>query len=343
MIRPLRITQIITTDGFAGTERYVVDVANELARRDHEVAVVGGSPDWMPGLLTAAIRWLPGADLRQTLRALLASGRRDVVHSHMTKADFAALIAAPVTGGRRVSTRHIAAPRGWTVAARRLAPLVRGRLAAEIAVSRFIDSALEVPADLVLLNGVSPMPEVTGPRQPVVLLAQRLAVEKDTATALRAWARSGLAATGWRLVVAGDGPERTSLEALARELGASSTVEWLGWVADPAPLLVTSGILLAPAPSEPCGLAVLEAMAAGLPVVAAGAGGHLETLGQLHDAALFPPGDERRAAGHLARLAGDEGLRSAYAARARRLQRERFTLAGHVDRLEQLYARLARD
>lgn len=338
----LRLTQVVSTDSFAGTERYVVDVAAALQRRGHDVAVVGGPADRMRELLRPGVGWRPGSDTASTLRSLAAGGRRDIVHSHMTKADFCALIAAPVTGGRRVSTRHLTVHRGFTPAARRLAPVVRRALAAEIAVSRFVSDAVEVPSDLVLLNGVLPVDRI-GPepeRGPVVLVAQRLAPEKDTSTALRAWARSGLAGRGWSLVVAGVGDERPTLEGLAVELGVADSVEWLGWVGDMASLYASCSLLLAPAPTEPCGLTILEAMAAGLPVVAAGAGGNTETLGQEPTAALFAPGDAQAAADHLMRLAGDPRLRLEYGGLLQRLQRERLTLAGHVDRLEELYLRV---
>ncbi len=66
-------------------------------------------------------------------------------------------------------------------------------------------------------------------------------------------------------------------------------MELVGHVAETDALLAGASILLAPAPREPFGLSVVEAMAHGLPVVAAGGGAHLETVGD--DGLLFPRGD----------------------------------------------------
>ena len=327
---------MVTTDQFAGTERYVVEVSRRLTELGHEV-FIGGEPAVMARLLLPQVRWQPGSDAKQALRALLGGGRRDIVHSHLTKSDFVALMAAPVTGGKRISTRHITAPRGFTPLARCLAVLVRRLLAREIAVSAWTSGQLERPTDLVLLNGVRFEPDVEQPRRDVVLVAQRLTPDKDTATALRAWAGSGLAAQGWRLALAGAGEQRLGLEQLARQLNVQASVDFLGWLPDPSEYFRTAGILLAPAPTEPCGLTILEAMAHGLPVVAAGAGGNLETVGRHPQAALFPPGVDAVAAQHLVRLADDAAGRADYGRSLRDLQRQQFTLDGHVERLETVY------
>ena len=329
---------MVGTGQFAGLERYVVEVSAELARRGHDVAVVGGAPEAMERLLAAPVRWSPGATPRDALRALATGGRRDVVHSHITKADFIALMAAPLTGGRRFSTRHITAPRGYGRSARVLAPIVRKALTQEIAVSEYVAETVTPRPGIVLINGVRVQPDVQQERQHYVLMAHRLAPEKDTETGLRAWAACGLADRGWRLVVAGAGEERPHLERLVAELGIGRSTEFVGWLADPTEAFRTAGILLAPAPGEPCGLSILEAMAQGLPVVAAASGGNLETVGLSPDAATFPPGDHEAAAGHLVRLAADDAARAAYGRSLRDLQRSRLSLTGHVDCLLEIYA-----
>jgi glycosyltransferase involved in cell wall biosynthesis len=333
----LRITHVLANAEFAGTERYVVNVSHELVRRGHDVAAIGGAPDRMPALL-GEIPWSPGPDARHALGALLSGGPRDVVHSHMTKADFCALAASPVTHAKRVSTRHIVAARGFSRTARRLAPVVRRSLSCELAVSRFVSDALERPADVVLLNGVPRLEMAAGPRRRSVLIAHRLAPEKQTETALRGFALSGLAAQGWRFVVAGSGGEHAALRRLADDLGIADSTDWLGWVDDTTSLYLSEGVLAAPAPGEPCSLTILEAMAAGMPIVASASGGNLETMGQLPTAAFHPPGDAQAMADQLVRLAADDAARAAYGAGLRALQRQRLTLEIHVDGLEAVYA-----
>lgn len=335
-----RISHVVGTSAFSGLERYAVEVARVQAARGYDVDVIGGKPLVMQRFLDGTgVRWFPGANTAQLMRSLLRIGRRDVVHSHITKADYCASAAAPVTRAALVSTRHITAPRGYTRAAKLLAPLIRRRLALEIAVSAWTNSQFVPPADVVLLNGVRPAaPHVTTPDR-VVVMAHRLAPEKDTGTGLQAWAQSGLADAEWSLQVAGVGPDREALEKEARALGTEASVRFLGWVDDIDGLFRRSRILLAPAPSEPCGLSILEAMAMGLPVVASASGGNLETVGALPGAAVFPPGNAGAAADLLVRLANDDA-RAAYGRALLDLHRERFTLDGHVDRLMELYDRV---
>ncbi|QNG37260.1 glycosyltransferase family 4 protein [Geodermatophilaceae bacterium NBWT11] len=327
------------TDQFAGLERYVVEVASEQSRRGHHVSVVGGDPASMQRLLTPAVEWHPGATPRDALRALVRQGRRDVVHSHITKADFVALAAAPVNRGRRFSTRHLTAPRGHGPRAQRLAPLVRRALHREIAVSRFVSDEVRPASDVVLLNGVREQPDTSPDRQHVVLMAHRLAPEKDTETGIRAWALSGLADRGWTLVIAGHGAERDPLEQLARELGVADSTDFVGWLPDPTDAFRTSGVLLAPALAEPCGLSILEAMSFGLPVVASASGGNPETVGTAAGATLFPAGDANAAADHLWALADDPTRRATYGRELQELQRAEFSLGVHVDRLTEVYQR----
>lgn len=338
----LRITHVVGTANFAGLERYVVEAANALSARGNDVHVVGGSPMQVPDLLVDGVRWWPGSSPREALRSLARAGRRDIVHSHIGKADYVALAAAPLTGGRRVSTRHIVDPRGYNRWARLAAPVVARALAGEIAVSHWLAERVETRPDVVIANGVRPAPDHDEPRGRTVVIAQRLAPEKDTSVALEAWALSELAVDGWSLVVAGSGPERPALERQAAALGIESSVTFLGWVSDVDPLFVHGGLLLAPAPTEPFGLTVLEAMSHGLPVVATGTAGHLESIGRSPDARLFAPGDARSAAGLLAALAADDAARDAYGRALRTLQRTELTLDVHVDELEHYYRSLGR-
>ncbi|WP_432572789.1 glycosyltransferase family 4 protein [Kineococcus sp. SYSU DK005] len=336
----MRIIHVLTTDTFSGLERYAVDVSTVLAARGHEVLVAGGDPAAMRDRLPTTVHWAPGATLTEAFTTLRAAGRVDVVHSHITKADFAAFAAAPWSRAARVSTRHINAARGYTRFARLAARPVRATLRAEIAVSRFTADALpDGRPDEVLLNGVADVPAHRIARDRTVLIAQRLSAEKDTSVGLEGFALSSLARNGWRLLIAGRGDERVLLEQLSHQLGIADHVDFLEWVDDMESLYETAGILLATAPAEPFGLTVLEAAAHALPVLAAGSGGHLETVGSLPAAALFTPKDPRSVAEELSKLAVDADRRAAYGAELRTLQQQRFTLMEHVEKLESLYRR----
>lgn len=336
----MRISHVLVSDAFAGTERYVCEVTGELVRRGHDVVVVGGSPEAMPGLLAPGITWRPGSSPREAVRTVSLGGRRDIVHTHETKADFVGAATWLATGGRQVSTRHILAPRGFRPGAQRLARLVRHRIAREVAVSEFVATQLGDSIDDVLVNGLTVVPEVAASRESrVVLVAQRLETEKDTATAVRAWAASGLGERGWRLQIAGKGPDAVALQALSDELGVSRSIDFLGFVADIAARYLASAIFVATAPAEPLGLSVLEAMARAVPVVATDAAGHRETVGTASAPRLFPVGDAASCARRLVELADDGDARAAYGVELRELQRRSFSIEAHVDGLERIYGR----
>lgn len=283
----------------------------------------------------------PASTVWETLRAVrvAARGRPDVVHAHMTVGEAASIVALLGMRIPVVATRHFAQTRGRNGLVRALTGLLATRLAAQIAISNYVADRVEGSCTVVH-PGVPEQPEAlpASDRSHTVLVVQRLEAEKATDDALRIFARSGLAALGWRLEVAGSGSQLETLGLLARDLGVAEDVTFLGHRTDVAELMRGSGLLIAPCPVEGLGLTVVEAMAAGLPIVAAAAGGHLETLEGLHGAVLYDPEtglDD--AAARLRTLAQDEVRRDASARELQRAQRARFTLSRQAERTAAVY------
>lgn len=326
-----RVAHVVVTNGFAGAERYVCSVANETAARGWAATVVGGEPARMREALDRDIRWLPGASPAESLLSLLRAGRQDVCHAHMTYAESVALTARVTHRAPVVSTRHFAARRGMSRIGRLLAPWIASGLTREIAISQFVARNTERAPDAVIENGVPLSPLLWSVDSRVVLVMHRLEREKDTLTALRAWQDCGLANEGWTLRVVGDGSERQALAGWARAHSVRE-VAFAGWSRSVSEEFARAGLFLATAPAEPLGLAVLEAMAAGVPVVAAAGGGHLETVGTLPDARLFLPLDATSAAMAIRSLLPDKA-RAALSQQGRALVESKFTITRHVDRL----------
>jgi glycosyltransferase involved in cell wall biosynthesis len=333
---------MVCSPEFAGVERSLTYVAPELARRGHEVTVIGGAPDQMqPPLDNSGVTFVPAATIADAARrtSSFRSRRPDVVHSHMTAADLAAVMAWPLVRAPLVSTLHFAQPRGHTALRREAYRLLPPCFRMQIAISAFVAQRCGTRT-VVVPNGV-PAPEVsTVAREPIVLVAQRLEPEKQTGLALRAWARSPLRHSGWHLEIAGRGAERAELETLATSLGVAGSVMFSGFVEDIGERMARASILLASAPSEPFGLSVVEAMAAGLPVVAAAGGAHTEIL-EGFDGQMFRPGDVDSCAVALTRLGTDSQLRSALSTRGSERYEQHFTIEHHVDRLLAVYERMA--
>jgi glycosyltransferase involved in cell wall biosynthesis len=325
----VKVAHVVRSDSFAGVERYISLVAPRLAARGCEVTVIGGDPSRMRPVADS-VRWRSAATTWESATQLARLGRVDVVHAHMTAAELASVLTKPWHHARLVATLHFASPRGSTKASRPLRAL--GPLMDEqIAISRFVATA--VPASLVLLNGVEVADAGPAERERSVLVMQRLEAEKHTDVVLRAWSTSRLRHSGWRLVIAGRGSRLADLHHLARELTLTESIEWLGFVDNPARLLSRSAILLAPAPAEPFGLTVVEAMARATPVVAADGGAHRETVGV--DGWLFPVGDAEA----CARILDDVDSRdlAAYGSDLRSRQHELFDIEHHTDALLEIY------
>lgn len=331
---PLRITHAVRSDGFAGVERYIADVANALADRGHDVSVIGGGSAFMGRALSPQVRFVPASTTAAVARALWASEQQDVVHAHMTAAELAVAPLKGVRFERLVSTRHFAAVRGSSVASRVAGRWVARRVDLQIAISQYVADRID-DASEVVHNGVPSSTHPRGRRDRTVVMLQRLEAEKDTGTGIRAWAASGLAASGWSLRVFGTGADQDALRTLAHELGVDSGVTFEGFTDQARTVLARAGMVLATAPAEPFGLSVVEAMAEGAPVIAADGGAHRETLGP--GAALFEPGDVGAAADLLRSWAADETRRDEYGESLRERHREHFTVQAHVDRLEALY------
>ncbi|MEA2686411.1 MAG: hypothetical protein QOE93_1606 [Actinomycetota bacterium] len=334
----MKVLHLVSSPRFAGVERYIALVAPVLAARGWDVTVAGGDPAGMQPLLDGSgVRFVPSRNVAEAAWRAARTRGVDVVHLHMTAAEWAAVPVRRFTCAAYVSTRHFAARRGRSGVVRRLSRLVPRVLDQQVAISSFVAAALGEPA-VVVLNGV-PVRDSTaaGERERVVLVLQRLAPEKDTRLALDAWARSRAPADGWRLLIAGKGPLTADLRAHSTSLGIDASVDFLGLRRDADVLLDRAGILLATAPAEPFGLSVVEAMAAGVPVVAAAGGAHLETVGSCTADYLFPPGDAGACAARLDALVADAGSRAAYGIALQRHQREHFDLEDHVDRLVEVY------
>lgn len=165
----------------------------------------------------------------------------------------------------------------------------------------------------VIHNGVDLAPFL---RQPTsdrkhLLLIGRMVQKKGLDIALRAFAilKQQRLSPLPPLVIAGDGPERANLLALARSLNLQNEVRWLGAVTDRdqiAHLFATSLATIVPSREEPFGIVCLEALASGCPVVASRVGGIPEIVRDGVDGLLVPPEDPAAIADALKRIVNGE-------------------------------------
>lgn len=338
-----------------GAERVLVQLASGLVARGHAVTVACTAGGALAGEAERAGVMVDVVQPRLAKRVvddgfaaelarLVSRGGPDLVHTHMYASTAAASAALGPAHVPLVVHEHSEAV--WRDAAdvRAIAPAY-ARAACVLAASASIRRRL-VEVDHVaawkirVLENVAPAPSsapvsVSRWRHPVVSVVARLQPEKGVGVFLRAAARLRDRLPGVRFVVVGDGPLRGDLERLAGRLGLP--VRFLGFRADAPALMAEFDILVVPSFTEGTPLVVLEAAAAGVPVVASAVGGIPDQVRNGVDGLLVPPGNHLALADACTRLLSDRSL----AARLARSLRERHTahggFAATVDALERIY------
>lgn len=177
--------------------------------------------------------------------------------------------------------------------------------------------------------------------EPILVCAGSLIPRKGHGVLLRALARC----TGepWRLQLAGEGPERAELVRLAGELGLTERIEFLGALppdAMPA-FLANADLFILPSFSEGRSNALLEAMAAGLPVVASAIDGVTELVDDGRTGRVFPAGEDQALSMALLPLLQDALARSGLGTAAHaEIRKRQLTWAGAAEKYAGLYRQL---
>lgn len=174
-------------------------------------------------------------------------------------------------------------------------------------------------------------------RGPVLGIAARLTEEKGLPFLLRALALLKAELPGATLLIAGEGALQPELERVAAELGVRDDVRFLGLRADVPELLQVFDLFVLSSVSEGLPMALLEAMAAGCPVVATDVGGVGTAIRDGVNGALVKPRRPDALAAAIRRLWLDGGLRARYREAGRRIFRERYSAAAMAQRYEALY------
>jgi glycosyltransferase involved in cell wall biosynthesis len=350
-----RVVLALESSGPGGAEQMLLHLAAAL-RRAGEIPILATlRPGWMTERAAAAgipcwiVPQRAGLDLAWIVRFArrLRRERVAVLHTHEFAMNIFGGVAALLARVPALSTLH---GRHWVTARPRRARAYRWLHRLGIPVVAVADDLADfLAAGLglargeieVVPNGI-PVPALPGPAERAarrqaarealgVPAGGRLAVcvgnlypVKDHATLLRALP----ALPGLRLAIAGRGPEERPLRALATGLGVAERVHLLGLRDDVERVLAAADVFVHPSRSEGLSLAILEAMAAALPVVATAVGGTTHAVEDGATGLLVPPGDPGALARALASLfdrsdagaslgaAGHERCRAAFSVEA---------------------------
>jgi len=179
-------------------------------------------------------------------------------------------------------------------------------------------------------------------REPVALFVGRLVEKKGVEYLLRAMARVQRTVPNLHLVIAGDGPLRTSLEPLAAKLrrctflGMQSHDVVKGWM-NRASMLVAPSVTAASGDSEGLPTVIVEAQAMGLPVIATDHAGNTEAVADGRTGLIAEERDVQTLANHMVRLSSDRALWARLSHNARRQAEEQFDIREQTGILEDLY------
>ncbi len=375
--RPLRVLTLVDRLGTSGGgERLAMEITRRLDRKrferfycvsrwdetsavnDHQAQTVADLRDAGVTVMGLARRSSAAVWAWRPLVSLLREREIDIVHSHKFGSNVWAAVLAPLARvpvlvahehtwsfegqpTRRALDRHLIA----RVSSAFLAVSEEDRRKM-IDVERIDPSVVQV-----IPNGIDALP--VGDRaktraelgvtddDPVVGAVAVLRPQKGLEVLVRAVAELAPRFPRLRLVVAGEGPERGRLEALASELGISDRATLLGLRSDVPDLLAAFDLAASSSWFEGSPLAMLEYMDAALPIVATAVGGVPDLIEDGRDGLLVEPGDAGALADAIAGLLSERERARAMGEQARRRRREEFDLTTTVRRLEALYEELA--
>ncbi len=358
-----RILYMITRAERGGAQSHVLDLINGF-REEFEVVLATGEE----GFLTEACRaesvrvhilphlkrdLNPLHDARAYFEAsrIIEREQPDLVHIHTWKAGFLGRLAAHRQGIPSLYTAHMwhfgpSVPLTWRIMGPKLERIASKWSESTIAVSdsgkafaaqyRIADPSRIVP----IHNGIPDLPGRCCPGAneiPVVVMVARFTPFKDHETMLRAFA---LVKRPARLRLIGDGPTRGDIERLIAELGIADRVELLGDRGDVAQQLCAADIFVLASHTEHLPISILEAMRAGLPVIASHVGGVPELVVHGKTGWLVPAESISELARTLNDLIDDQEKRASFGRASRLWYEKHFLLGRMLDRTRELYAKI---
>lgn len=284
-----------------------------------------------------------------SLRRLIRKEKYDIVHCHTSRAQALSLWVGRVEPSVKwIVTRRMdyAVKRDWYHR-----HLYNQRVDGVVAISQKIadllaEAGVKREKIRVIHSGVDPAPfqkaKVAESKSALPVVGTVAVLEERKGHRFLLEAAALLKQQGYRLtyLFAGEGSQKALLKKTVLRLGLQEEVVFLGFVSDIPSFLSKVGIFVLPSLYEGLGVSVLEAMAAGKPVVATGVGGLPEVVEERVTGLLVPPGDSRALARAISRLISEKGLMEEMGDKGwKRIQRH-FTMEQMAEKNEDYYYEL---
>jgi sugar transferase (PEP-CTERM/EpsH1 system associated) len=368
-LRPLLVAHVIYRLDYGGLENGVVNLVNRIPADRYRQAIVclaGVGQEFRRRIRREDVEVVcldkrPGKDpaaygrMWRVLRRL----RPTIVHTRNLGTVDMQWVALAAGVPRRVHGEHgweASDPRGLDPRSLRIRracrPAVHRYVPMSLDLARWLEVAVHVRPSRIrqAYNGVDterfrPSTGVESARETIRIgTVGRLDPVKNHAALLRAVRvlldrHPGLDAV-LRLTVVGDGPQRGVLESLTGELGLLRCVEFTGTRDDTASIMRSFDVFVLPSVNEGISNTILEAMASGLPVLAARVGGNPELVVHGKTGLLYEPAAEDGLVAGLSRYLDEPDLRRAHGAAGRQRARDNFSLDAMVQRYLDIYDEL---
>jgi glycosyltransferase involved in cell wall biosynthesis len=360
----IKVLHIVSGDGWGGLETMVLDLlCSEIYRTRIDVAVIVlnegrfASKARSSGLDVVVVSEsaMSFSSLSKELKRVTGALRPDVIHTHRYKEILLGALLAGASAAQHVVTIHgYEPPTGCLLRARTFlsnslcigAALVQG--ARFVVVADHLRKRFMIPRSrcLSIRNGIripqqvssrSPIDPADHPKEVVIGWVGRLVPVKGVSTLLKAVAEMSKSQPTPRVLLVGEGPERESLEKLAAALGLSERVRFVGFVEDIWPYYEQMDLFVLPSLHEGVPIALLEALGAGLPVVASAVGGIPHVIGTSEAAVLIDSQSPSTWAEALTGLLSDRAKMTAIGERARKHIEANFSIEGMTEQYLALY------
>ena len=335
----MKICVIMLARKFGGAERFYVDLADGLARRGHEVLAISNvrskaAPrlEKRTNLYKESVRvlgpWDPLAP--RNILKLVKDFSPDIIQTSLGRAAHLAGPAARQLGIPLVAHTHDFVDLKYFRNAAVFTPTTRAQRDYLMNQGIAAGSIRLIPN----FSSFSPVTGVSCKREVTKIVAHgRFVHKKGFDLLLRSFSR--VAHGDIRLYLAGDGAERRHLTDLAAALNLGEKVCFAGWQDDIRSFLLQGDLFVLPSRYEPFGIAVLEAMACGVPIIATKCHGPVEILD--NDSAWLCDADEDTLAGALETAISDPEGRQQRAQTAWTSFRERYAAEKVIPSFESLY------